>query len=49
MNFKHYTKVINQIVDMKQHGVGSRTIGKQLNLGKVPLTIIINSGWNRII
>ena len=34
MNFKHYTKVINQIVEMKQQGVGSRTIGKQLNLGK---------------
>ena len=30
MNFKHYTKVINQIVDMKQDGVGSRTIGNYI-------------------
>lgn len=34
MNTKYYDEVINKIVTMKQNGVGSRTIGKELGIGK---------------
>jgi len=34
LNTKYYDEVINKIVMMKQNGVGSRTIGKELGIGK---------------
>lgn len=34
MNTKYYDEVINKIVTMKQNGVGSRSIGKELGIGK---------------
>lgn len=34
MNTKYYDEVINKIVTMKQNGIGSRTIGKELGIGK---------------
>jgi hypothetical protein len=34
LNTKYYNEVINKIVTMKQNGVGSRYIAKQLGLGK---------------
>lgn len=34
MNFKYYNEIIDKIVALKQQGVGSRQIAKQLNIGK---------------
>lgn len=34
MNTKYYDEVINEIVNMKQSGVGSRCIGRELGIGK---------------
>lgn len=34
MNFKYYNEIIDKIVALKQQGIGSRQIAKQLNIGK---------------
>lgn len=34
MNHKFYNEVINSIVEMKQQGIGSRAIGRELSIGK---------------
>ena len=34
MNFKFYNEIIDEIVALKQQGLGSRQIAKQLNIGK---------------